>query len=147
MVNPPLTKLLFMYHTKCLCFCFALMTNWLGIPEPIHFFMSVHCKTFEPKHPYLDCHAIISICFLSGHCPPGWLGGGVSCYKFVLKGYSWQQAQGVCADAGGHLAVVDTLESSALVTGYIKIHQGEGHSLIYHKYKPRYKSSGLHFRD
>ena len=46
-----------------------------------------------------------------------------SCYKFVSSPTkTWDQALGLCRDMGGDLAVVDSIQKSSYLTGYLLIH-------------------------
>lgn len=72
------------------------------------------------------CYLLIA----AAGCKTGWVHGGGSCYRFITTEVSWNKAQGICRDLGGQLAVVDNLEKSAFITGYLYLHSGKLISLI-----------------
>lgn len=59
-----------------------------------------------------------------GLCPAGWVPGGLSCYKFVSKPLTWTEANGMCRELEGQLAVLDTAEKNAFITGYLHMKKG-----------------------
>ena len=75
----------------------------------------------------INAYGYVIICILTtGYslgCDNGWIESPLddvdSCYKFIIvKKASRSQAQGLCRDMGGHLAVLETDAEIVLMKGY-----------------------------
>ncbi|XP_053093539.1 C-type lectin domain family 9 member A [Pangasianodon hypophthalmus] len=68
------------------------------------------------------------------HCEPcmkNWIQNGSSCYLFYMSKpwLTWTDSRGYCAERGGHLVVIDTLEEQEFISQHIPFYYD-----IYHGY-------------